>query len=366
MNKKIRVAMILPNLCTGGGQKVALDIAKNLGDNFEVIFISLGSKGNDIFNQYLDKNFKVIYLNKRYGFDPMIIIKLLKIFKFERIEIVHTHLQVLPYVLFGTIFNRIKGRIHTIHSMADKEFNIVIRKIMKFSFKYLNFIPVAICDSVKNSIELEYNIKEKNIPVIYNGVDINKFRVKKDRNIKDTINIINVGSMWYPKNHSLLVEAFSKALARNKKLRLTILGDGELKPNIEDLIKKLNIEKYVFLPGNVMNVEEYLNESDIFILSSKFEGLPLVILEAMASGLPIISTNVGGISDIVKNNENGFLVDSDNVGELAEAIIKLSKDYNLINNFGEISKSRSIIYDVKIMANKYKELYYDLISSNMR
>lgn len=92
-----------------------------------------------------------------------------------------------------------------------------------------------------------------------------------------------------------------------------MVGDGELKQNIEYRIKKYNIDDKVVLVGNVSNVNYYLSNADIFVLSSDYEGLPLSILEAMASGLPIISTNVGGVADIVTNN--GILVSAkDKVG----------------------------------------------------
>lgn len=112
-----------------------------------------------------------------------------------------------------------------------------------------------------------------------------------------------------------------------------ILGDGPLKEELETYLKEHKLTQHIFMEGNVENVEQYLAEADAFVLSSNYEGLPLVILEAMASGLPIVSTDVGGVKDVV--TDNGLLVEPHSIEKLASAMMQIKANAEMRKDFSE-------------------------------
>ena len=153
----------------------------------------------------------------------------------------------------------------------------------------------------------------------------------------------------------MLIQAVEEINKKHPDVSLTILGDGPLKNDLENLIKTKSLENKVFLEGNVQNVEEYFALSDIFALSSSYEGLPLVVLEAMAAGLPIVSTNVGGICDIV--SDNGVLVPADASDEYVRALLRLVEDENARDELGQHSWAYVQDYDSSTIARQYVKLY---------
>ncbi|TAN67481.1 glycosyltransferase [Paraclostridium sordellii 8483] len=359
---KKKVFIIVPTLGTGGGEKLVIDLATNIDKSiFDVSIISLFAPRGTIYEKIVMKeNINVIYMNKVVGIDFKLIFKLIKLFKEYRPDIVHTHLNVMPYVLPAVIKSRVKSRIHTVHSVADKEAEGILRLVMKFAYKNFNFTPVAICDYVQETISKVYGIKISEIPCIYNGVNSNIFNKNrytyKNRN-KKYINLINIGTLYHVKNQKLIIDAFSEVQKQIPNIRLTILGDGELRTEIESQINSYNLNNKITLKGVVENVADELNNSDIYIMASNYEGLPLSILEAMSCELPIIATKAGGVIDIVENNENGILVDIGSKQQLEVAMKVLCNNEELRTKMGEKSKSLSQKYDIRKVAKDYEKLY---------
>lgn len=364
--KKTKVLHIIPNLGIGGAEKLVLDICKFIdSEKFEVKIVSLFDSQNSVYEEIArENNIKIIFLNKKIGFDYKIIINLIKLFKKEAVDIIHTHLYVMSYVLPAAIISKKKVIIHTVHNMANKELRESVKKIMKVAYKYFNVIPVGISPYIAKTISDEYKIEASKIPCIYNGIDTRAF--SKKNNFDDsiinkyddkTIRFINVGRFTKQKNHKLLIDAFKIALESNTNLTLKLVGDGELRCDIEKYVKELGLSEQIIFRGIQKNVIKELQESDVFIMSSDWEGLPISVLEAMACSLPIISTKAGGVVDIVEQDKNGFIVTLGDRNELSDAIIRISNDRNLIRSMSEQSKNIVKKYDIRNQVNDYEKLY---------
>lgn len=354
-----RVLIVIPTLGIGGGEKLAIDIVLNLNlQKCEVLLLSLFPKMGTVFENIIKENgIKIKYLNKKIGFDPKVIIEFAKLVREYKPHIIHTHLNVVPYVLPATIFYGIKNRFHTVHSVANMESTGFLKKLMKVTYRFFSFTPVAICDFVKTTICEEYGLPDERVPCIYNGVNTEMFnRIEKKKNI-NYFNFITTGRMQHVKNHKLLINAFSDVAKKHENVILTILGDGELRLDIEKQIKELSLEEKVILKGVVSNVPVELNEADVYIMTSNYEGLPLSVLEAMACGLPIVTTKAGGVIDIVKQDQNGLLIDVGNREQLVKAMSKLIEDVKLRQQFGEVSFNMSKQYDIQVCSKKYENLY---------
>jgi len=205
---------------------------------------------------------------------------------------------------------------------------------------------VVVTDSMKNKIK-EFGFNIKNIFTIPNGVELSEFEnlsktdVRKKLKIDDSENIILfVGTLKTVKGIKYLIEAVKIVKEKGLKIKLLLVGDGEEKEELKKISEKLNLKENIIFVGRIDNKEipEYMIASDIFVLPSLSEGLPVVILEAMASGIPIIATKVGGVPDIVKDKENGFLVDSKSPTQIAEKILYLlanddTRKFISLNNF---------------------------------
>ena len=209
-------------------------------------------------------------------------------------------------------------------------------------------IPKYITDQIKKLYKL------KDVMTIYNPVDTSKFVPNKENHDKFTF--ITIGRMSPQKNQALLLKSFSNIVNYDKNVSLIFIGDGELKEELFALTKQLNIENYVKYIGNVSKVECFLNKADVFVLSSIYEGLPMTILEAMSIGLPIISTNVGGVKDVV--TDNGLLVGV-NENELTEAMELIMHSKEKYNYFANNSKKNAKNFNLEKIAEEYEKVYFN-------
>lgn len=358
--KKIKVLHIIPNLGMGGAENITISIAKYLDkEKFDVEIVSMFSE-NSCVDKYkkiiAESKIPVTFLDKKPGLDISIVRKLFFLIRDKRPDIVHTHLYACVYVLVPEFFNRVKGRVHTVHNIAEKEIPALHRKIMKVAYKFFNVIPIAINQSVQSSIEKSYKLPITKIPVVRNGVDISKFYSEKKANGAN-LTLINVGRFSPQKNHELLIQCYKRLLEKYESLKLILVGEGELKRNIEQLVIDNKMQDKVLFTGNVINVEDYLAKADIFLMTSDYEGLPLSVIEAMAAGLPIVSTKAGGVVDLVRDKENGILTEVGNKDEVVDAVSRLISDQETRKSMGKKSRELADKYSVRMMTKQYEKLY---------
>ena len=203
-------------------------------------------------------------------------------------------------------------------------------------------------------------ISAKEISVIPNGIDIDRFNDSSPKfsESSDT-KIIFVGNLRPEKGLSYLIEAMEYIAKKDINSRLLIVGEGPQKENLEKLVTKLNINDRVTFSGKAATdeVPVYLKNSDIFVLPSLQEGFPNVLLEAMASGLPVVATDVNGINEIIEDCKNGFLVESKNSKEIAEKILLLLEDDDLRKRISKQNMKKASKYSwqqtVQMLENVY-------------
>jgi len=191
---------------------------------------------------------------------------------------------------------------------------------------------IALTEDMKNEMQ---KFCDRDILVIPNGIDLEVFKdlsretARTRLKIGDNASVILfIGRLHSVKGVRYLIKSIKIVKNNNRDVRLFLVGDGEERIYLENLVKDLVLDDYVRFIGAVPNEEvpEYMVAADVFVLPSLSEGFPVVILEAMASGLAIITTRVGGLPEIIKNKENGFLVEPKNPEEIAERILLLLED----------------------------------------
>ncbi len=350
----IKVMMIVPAIGTGGGEKVAITIAKYIDrKRFELLMVSLYPQQKTIYEQdIIEGNINLKYLNKHSGVDFRIIKELREAIKEFQPDIIHTHLYVVPYVLLAAPRKIIK--YHTVHNIAEKEAEGLLRVFMRIAYFVGNFIPVTISPFCKQSFVELYGYK-KDVSCILNGIDVKKFKPMPTKH--DVFKFICVARFEPQKNHALLVKTFAEVHKIHSDTVLELVGDGYLRNEIENMVLELNLGDAVIMNGISSDIVGKNNSADVFVLASDFEGLPVSVLEAMACGLPIISTDAGGTHDIVISGENGLIVPVGDQRSLKEAMLHLYENDELRKKMGEQSRKHALLNSVDHFVEQYEQLY---------
>ncbi len=324
----------------------------------EVIAVSLYDYHSAITERIEDNGIRIIYLNKKTGIDISIYKKIFNILRQEKPDVVHTHRYLMEYVIPIAKVVGIKKLVHTVHSIATKEQSLRRRRLSAFFYKRCRVIPVALSNEIKKTIVQEYKLRENNIPVIFNGENLDHFQEKNDYSIADEFRVYHVGRFQPVKNQETIVKAIKELRCEGIPVVGILIGDNknDYGEKIRSQISELGANKYILLPGTTSNISQELRKADIFILPSLFEGMPMTLIEAMASGLPIIASKVGGIPDMLKNGESAILINNPDE-ELAASIKLLYEKRDLREIIGRNARKNSVLFSSDTMAKAYVDVY---------
>lgn len=202
--------------------------------------------------------------------------------------------------------------------------NLIIRKLRDFLYMFADDVVVQ---TKKNKSYFSKRIQNKSC-VIYNPVNLGENSGVALKTLKEK-KIVTAGRLMPQKNQKMLIEAFVEILKKYPEYRMVIYGDGPSRENLEFLIKSLNIEENVVMPGSIAALHDEIKNAEIFVLSSDYEGMPNALIEAMCLGLPVISTKVSGATDLIENRKNGLLVEVGNCEELKTAMFDFIENKEL-------------------------------------
>ncbi len=240
--------------------------------------------------------------------------------------------------------------------LDNPKFKLYLTKIENYVLAKVNKIVFVSKISSQTFLNIHPSFINK-VHTIYNGLPNvkKKLKTKSDKNL----HLISVGTVNYRKNHILLLKGL--LLLNDKNISLTIVGDGDHKNKCIDFSIRNNIQKNVKFVGSQNNVRKFLRKSNLFVMTSLDEGLPIAVIEAMREKLPLILTDVGGNSELIDGN--GILIKSNNLNELVNAITFFNKNRHLLNKYG--NKSNKIFnskFTSSAMINNYSNIIKDLHS----
>lgn len=353
----MKILQVMPFFRLGGAEIMCENLVYELIKlGHKVVIISLYNEETPITKRFKEKGIKIKFLDKKEGFDFSLYKKLWKVFKKEKPDVVHTHLYVTKYVFPIATLLKIKV-IHTVHNVASEEATKFSRIFNNIFFKNFNVIPVALSKNIQQTIVKEYHLDKENIPIVLNGIDLSKFHKKETYDRKQFFDIVHVGSFKKAKNHIGMIDAFSVMHNKYKDCRLHLIGDGEGKKEIEQIVKEKKLSEYVIFYGLQEDVNNFLKDMDIFTLPSLYEGIPISIIEAMGTGLPIVASNVGGIPNML-DFDSALLIPV-NCEALVEAWEKYYLDYELRKLHGEKVIKLSGKFSSEKMAEEYINIYFN-------
>ncbi len=298
---------------------------------------------------------------KGTGLDFTLPFRLRKLFSQEQISILHTHNAVSGFYGSWALGQGMR-HVHTEHSNIPRN-----RKLLNFvrARQLRSAALVAVSRKVAVTLSRSGGIPESRIRVIYNGVPaILRTRDGREQALRelgiplDSTIVGTLGNLRAVKDHHLLLTAFAQIARERNNAHLLIVGEGDERKSLESRIRQLGLEGRVSLPGHRSDIGAVLNALDVFVLSSRSEGLPVSLLEAMACGLPCVSTAVGGIPEITQEGENGLLVPAGSPEALARGILRLLNDPAEATRLGE--RAQETVhrrFDETRMVNEYLDIY---------
>jgi L-malate glycosyltransferase len=209
---------------------------------------------------------------------------------------------------------------------------------------------------VRDYIVQRYAAPRQSIDVVYNGVDTKRFH-PLDQDHGDTVTVVTAGRLVSQKNPSLFVEAAARIHATLPEACFVMLGDGPLRPAVEAQIERLGMTGSIDLAGERHDVEKAFAQADLFWLTSSWEGLPNVVLEAMACGLPVIAADVGGTSELFEHGQEGFLARPDRIDDFVTHGLMLLRDSQKRVEMGEAARRRAREFSLTRMVDATQATY---------
>jgi sugar transferase (PEP-CTERM/EpsH1 system associated) len=358
------IVHVLSSFGVGGQERVALDLAigqKARGHSVSVISLAPPPDGA-MADEFREHGIAVTRVPKQSdGIDPLLVPRLARVLREHAADVVHTH-NPLP-LIYGAPAARLAGAaaIHTKHGVnPGSRSHMLLRR----AAAQLTHAFVAVSDTTEQQARQQNDAPAGRLHMIANGIRLDRYRpdpaaraaTRAELGIPEDAWVVGtVGRLDEYKNQSLLVRAMAPLLS--ERVRLVIVGDGPTRAAVEAEVAKLRDPKLVVMTGRRMDVPRIVPAFDVFALSSKTEGLPLVVPEAMAAGLPIVATAVGGLPSVVDEGKTGMLVPVQEE-PLRAALAKLAADRTLAKQLGAQARESALArYSHDRMVDAYLSLY---------
>ncbi len=331
-----RVLQVIYSLYRGGAERVIE--TQLLGCDrrrYEHLVCAITS-GGDLIDKMANAGARVFLLGKRRSGDITAVTKLANLIRLEKINLLHLHNS--PGMFWGTLGQIMSGgRIPIVRTEHNPYNPKALPRVYRFLYpRFTKRTSKVICVSerVRQSLVDSFpEFAEKHIE-IPNGVRIEDFEKLPPRHecraqfhlAPGTKLIGTVGRLSAVKNHKLLIEALFRVRQTVPDVNLAIIGEGELRDSLGAYAGDLGVSEYVSLVKETKTIDHFYGALDVFCLSSDSEGMPLTLLEALAAGVPVVSTDVGGIPEVIESGKNGYLVPKGSAESLAMRIAELLLD----------------------------------------
>jgi N-acetylgalactosamine-N,N'-diacetylbacillosaminyl-diphospho-undecaprenol 4-alpha-N-acetylgalactosaminyltransferase len=358
-----KMLIFFPNCEQGGTERVISLLSKYFKQDYELTLVTLCD--NDLtytFNSHRNIIIKNKFVSKSGIFNKLRkyktwIDETKKILEDVKPDVVLSFGEIPNFlVLWIKMFNNVKSKI--IINIRNSE-SVFLEKakfgwLIKLSMKYMyGKADLILTNSNGNKIDLIENIGvKKKIEVIYNPVSKITFNKKEKRDKK---RIINIGRLDKQKAQHYLIESFARVREEIENVELIIIGKGEREKELKELVKKLNLEKDIKFLGWQDNPFYWLQNSDVFVLTSLWEGMPNVLIEAMACKCPVISFDCpSGPNEIIdKPGENGILVEVGDIERLTKEIVRVLRDDEYREYLSKNAYERAKDFDVEKIKEEY-------------
>jgi len=272
-------------------------------------------------------------LHKGWGVNYLLPFRLASLFAREHVRLVNAHdIGATLYAVPAARFALVRHVVHTDHSqiLTKHRFRPAYRWVLRHGISH----AVAVSEHLRRYLIDTFDVPEALVTTIPNGIDISRFTaavdvavLRRELGIREGELVIGtIGRLMEQKGMAYLLQAFAVLVRRRGDVKLVIVGDGELRHDLERLAERLEVSERVVFAGIRKDVPNLMRLFDVFALPSLWEGQPITVVEAMAAGTPVVATDVGGNAEILRHGEFGVLVPPRDENALAEAIGALLSD----------------------------------------
>ena len=369
-SRKPTVCQLLHGMQVGGAEVLATRLARQLCHRYKFLFACLDELGT-LGEELRRDGFRVEVLQRCPGLDWRCPVKLANLLRQERVDLVHAH-QYTPF-FYGMAARLLCPRPAVMFTEHGRHFPDYPRQKRIWANRLLltkRDRVVGVGDAVRQALIDNEGISPQRVDVIYNGVDLHRFSgssttradVRRELGVCDTDTVIlQVARLDYLKDHATAIRTFSRVLSQRKNTWLVLVGEGPELAKIRALVEQSNLTQRVLFLGLRSDVDRLVSAADVFLLTSISEGIPVTLIEAMAAGVPIVSTNVGGVSEVVESGATGFLAQAGDDDALATHVMHLVTDGDLRRQMGMRGHERAWeMFSESQMHSGYLRLYEEM------
>jgi len=356
----VKILHIVLGLQIGGLEKFVLDLVASYSSDFLPVVVCLEKKG-ELGEQF--SRLQIIELSKSPGLSIGIVKQLVSLIKLYNIDIIHTH-NPSPH-FYGSLAGLLTGR-PVIHTKHGRNYPTEKKKVLlnRVSSRLTTKVVAVSNDAADVCLEVE-RIPPSKVVVILNGINTTIFSPFDAGTNKKSLPIrIGIVARLAPeKDHQTLLQAIKIMATADVMFHLDIIGDGVLRSKLEKTVAEFGISSHVSFLGMKHDVHYLLKNLDVFVLSSTTEGISLTLLEAMATGLPVVATNVGGNPEVVIDGVTGYIVPAQAPLEMAEKLLLLLNDCSMRRQMGARGRERVVErFSIAETTRHYEELYRSVLS----
>jgi len=364
----ICVAQVVLNLDVGGLERVVIDLVNHLDRaRFQPVVFCLGD-GGVLQDRVRDAGCPVHAFNKGPGVSASLPLRMQAAIRDAAVDVVHCH--NVPALLYGAVASRLAGKgsvVYTPHGVESATNPQVAW------YRRLGLIEriVAVSEDARSLSISASGFAPGATETVPNGIDVDAYAaadaagVRASLGIDVGIPVIGIVARLAPeKDHKLLLEAMATLRRSIDPVVLLVIGGGELRVELEARAAELALDGCVRFLGMRSDVSELLAALDVFVLSSRTEGMSVTLLEAMAAARPIVATDVGGNAEVVRDGDTGLIVPPGDATALAKALASILRDPGAARRMGERGRERVVAdFSVKVMAKRYEDVYDRVLAS---
>lgn len=360
VGKPLRVIHVTQGLAMGGQEKLLVEFARQADrTRFDLQFVSLDNSG--ILAPDIEAaGWQVIYLNMPAGFRANLILRLSKLFRRSRVDVVHTHEdRQLIHGALAARLARVPLVIHTRHGQSP-DLTWRQRTLVNFAASLTDHFICVSQDVAR--LTSQHGVNPRKTSTIWNGIDLTQFPYLGPN---PNGPVVCVARLSPEKGIDTLIRTAALIVRDDPSFQLEIAGDGVSMPICRQLVDELKLTENVHLLGQIRHVSQLLARASVFALPSLSEGISLTILEAMARGLPVVATRVGGNVEVVEDGKTGVLVPAGNPEALAIALQGVRHDPVRGQSMGQFGRQRvERCFDVRRMITAYEKLYEEAVPAS--
>jgi glycosyltransferase involved in cell wall biosynthesis len=361
----MRITQLVVNLEIGGLERLAIDLARQQQLSHHDPRIYCLFQAGPLADEAASLGIPVVTFDKPKGLSLRTIRRIARQLRQDRTQVLHTHNAVVHhYGVLAAKLARVPVIVNTQHGTGTLTADPKLARIFRRLLPWTDLVAM-VSEGVRSNMVEHRGVPLRKTRVILNGVPLAKFEncQAAPGSRRPLIRFGAVGRLVAAKDHRTLLEAFSRVLTELPEAELHIAGDGPLRPDIEALIASLRLSNPVSLHGAVSDIGPFLSTLDVFVLSSVTEGLPISLLEAMAAGLPVVTTRVNGVIDTASPDFAEFC-DPGQPEQLAQAMLRMARKPDLAS-IGDTARKAARAYGVEQTASHYEHIFEKLLAGEI-